>query len=549
MKLLYRIMLASIGVLSIYAQQQSQELSARRKLQDCKTMVDAAVAYINTVSLPVACKSIIEDPRWRKGEMGVFIFDDTGVCYVFGQDRRYAWHDFQKKTTLAQSDFISNMLNVSKNGGGIVSFTWNNGYMQAYVKHVVKDGRLFLVGSGFYPDSGRYVVEQLINSALEYTAQNSITELFERINNPVGLFVHGDIYIQVYDIRGFCVAHGKSLELIGQNLINDMSSDGNYIVRDYIKIAQSEDGYGWYEYRSRLGGIVKSTYVQGLRTAEGREYILVCGYYPTITENDVRTVVKRAVSYMRTHGAEQSFPVFSQPVGPFAYGGLTLFVYDLEGKIVADMSNPAFVGQNLMNSVDADGRFVTKVIIEQAKKYTSGWVSFNLKNSYNMMYIQKVKLPDGEYVLGAAFYPIGKPVTVRFMVEKAVRFVEQAGPEIAFDLFSGGSSEFLRGDVQVEVLSPEGFVLVSGVDRHKIWTLDKTEVDEKGVPIVEKIESIASSGGGWIEHIRNGARRRVYAKQVIIDMKPSVKIAEITGMLDDHKPIQKKFIVTSSYFI
>lgn len=521
------------------------EATIAKKIKDCNGLVDRAVNFIEKNSLNTALQAFSRDKKWKMGEIKVFIFEEGGICMVDGDDYRVIWNDFQTKKTVAQEDFIAQMLTIGKSGGGLINFMWNNAYMQAYVRTVVKNGTMYIVGAGFYPDSGRYIVQQLVNRALDYGATRPVSQLITRINNPVGMFVQGDLYLVMYDFKGQCVAHGKSLELVGQNLIDSQSNDGKYIVRDMIKIAKSDEGSGWYEYEAPEGGIVRRNYVHRLVSKEGKKYVIVGSYFPNVTETDVRTLVKRAISYMRTHGAKQSFFEFSQPRGPFAYGGITLFVYDMQGNIVADMSNPAFIGQNLINSVDADGRYVTRIIIQQAEKYRNGWISFNLKNAYTMMYIEKIKLPDGDFIVGASYYPVGKPVTVRFLAEKAARYLEQVPKEVAFEAFVSGTSEFFRGDTFIEVYDEDGTNYAQGPFRSHIYSLHLKNSDEKGVPIIKKLVALAKTGGGWLEYNHNNRVRKVYAKLVTKERTVTVHARAVEGR---DKVSPENLIILSGYY-
>lgn len=532
-------------IISAEGETSQPDAVLRRKIKECRTLTNRAIEFIKNNPIDTACHEFARNTNWRLGETQIFVFDEGGVCYVFGDDFRYIWSDFQTKKTIAQEDFIAQMIAQGKAGGGLINFTWNNGYMQAYVKTVTKDGALYIVGAGFYPDSGKYLVQQLVTSAIDYAALRPLQSVITRINNQLGMFVQGDLYLTMYDFKGTCIAHGKSPELIGQNLIDTESSDGKYPIRDMLAIAQSEEGHGWYEYAAPEGGVMKRSYIQKFEK-DGKKYFIAGGYYPTVSEADVRGLVKRAISYMRTHGAELAFGEFSQPHGKFAYGGVTLFAYDMKGTIVADMANPAFRGQNLSNTVDADGRYVTRIIIQQAQQYGSGWVSFNLKNAYTMMFIERVKLPDGTFIVGASYYPVGKPVSVRFMVEKAARFLEQKPKEDAFFSFVSGNSEFLRGDVFVEVYDEDGTSYVYGHYMNRIFDNHLRHTDDKGVPIIKKIVALAKSGGGWIEFEHFNRTRRAYVKYVT---KPRVasKHVKQEATIDIQYP-PENFIVLSGYY-
>lgn len=543
----YILFLMSLGACDAYSSTATvREINTERKVQDAIDLVGEAAKFFTTNSIDTSCRAFIGETKWRRGEIRVFVFEDTGICFVFGSQRDIIWKDF-KPQNAGEDNFINKMLKKGKYGG-FVNFLWNNGYMNAFVQTVAKDGRTFIIGAGFYPESGKYLTEQLVEAGVDMGINESSTVLFERINNPTGVFVRGNIYLSAYDMNGICVANGRSLELLGQNMSDHTAADGKFIVRDFVRIAKSKEGKGWIEYTSRAGNVKERAYASVLRGKEGKDYAIVGSYFPGVSESDVRAMVKKAVSHMRVQGSKQSFPEFSQPNGRFAVGGISLFVYDMAGTIVADMENPAFVGQNLISTVDQDGRAITRVIIQQAERYTTGWVSFHIKNAYALMYIEKVKLPDGDFVVGASYFPAGKQVTVRFMVEKATRYIEQRSEEFQLDVFTGASSDFLRGDVSIEILKENGTIIVDGPNHYRIWDKDLGTVDEKGKAITQKLISIAKSGGGWIQYPYNNRVRRVYAKQAVRGRPKVTRTA--TTMVDDRQLFEvDTYIVTSGYYL
>jgi len=536
-------------LLCSFAIQGQKRVNVQRKADQCHKLVDAAVEYIEKNPIHKACKAFVSETRWRRGEIEVFVFSNKGNCLIFGSQRSVIWDNI----AVTHKDILDEMISVGKQGGGFVNFLWNNGYMNAFVRLVYKEDELLIVGAGFYPDSGEYITEQLVHSAIEYGKSTSAMTLFEAVSNPHGRFRRGEIFLEAFDFNGICVAH-PSVELIGQNLIDNMTEDHQYPNRDIVNIAKSKNAKGWYEYASRHGGARKRVYVERLTTTDGKEYAIVGGYYPAVTEADVRAVVKRAVSFMRTHGAKESFSELSQPNGRFAYGGVTLFVFNMDGTVMADMANPAFVGQNLINSVDQDGQPMVKIILSQANKYLNGWVSFHERNAYSMTYFEKVKLLEGDFVVGVTYFPTGKQVTVRFMVGKAVRHLEQLGAAEAFQDFVAYDTEFIRGDVYIEVLDSDAVTLVAGpYQRHKIWEKDTVTVDDKGKLVSESIVAMAKGGGGWMTYEKNNATRRIYAKQVVKVKNPyKEKYDEFvadTVKSDKAEKIYESFTVVCGYYL
>jgi cytochrome c len=57
-----------------------------------------------------------------------------------------------------------------------------------------------------------------------------------------------DLYPFIYDLNGICVAHGARPALIGKSLIDLKDQDGQYLIREMVKIAEGP-GTGWVDYK------------------------------------------------------------------------------------------------------------------------------------------------------------------------------------------------------------------------------------------------------------------------------------------------------------
>ena len=512
------LLVASLLVSSFASAQVQEEfeVNVARKLKECEQLVKKAVTFFKNHTIAESGRAFVEDKAWRKGEIGILLFDEGGVCYTFGKDRRHIWRDFQSERTMAEEDFIPEMLEVGKEGG-FVNWKVDNGYMQTYVKRVVKQGKTYLIAAGFFPSSDRYITEQLVKTAVKWGSAmtgkdhtRSARQLFDQISNPYGIFRRGGIYLYVYDMEGNVVAHGESVELIGSNVIDEQTSDKKYRTRDLIKIAKSSEGHGWYTYQARQGNATKIAYAERyIDPATNKMYVIVAGYYPNIDDSTVQTFVKKAATYLRVNGSEKALPEFSKRLGDFVYGDVSIFVYNTTGVMLADSANQAFIGLNLMSTRDQAGKYITKLILEYADKYPSGsWLGFTMRNAHSLMYVEKVKIPDGDFIVGASYFPSSKYVYVRFMVDNAIQFLKAHPREDAFNMFVNGDPEFLRGDLQVFIIDETGAILVDGPNRQAIWSDSTKFKDEKDRSISDRLLAIAKSGGGWFEHkVDNGIRR------------------------------------------
>jgi signal transduction histidine kinase len=525
-----------LGISLCDGKANNYEVNIEAKVETLREMVEKAVPFFKKSSIEESCQAFMHDTAWRSGEIGVFVFNEDGDCYVFGDDASVIWKNFQGKKSIAQLDFISEMVSVGKDGGTI-DFRWNNGTMHAYVRTVQKDDKTFIIGAGFYPTSSAYATKELVSRAVLYGETHSVAQLFEQINNPNGIFVYGDIYLYAYDLNGTIKAHGESPELIGTNELEQKKyANERKKAADMIAIAKSPKGEGWYSYKSLQGGYEKRVYVKRLNDKKNdKQYLIAGGYYPGIDQDTVIALVKRAASYLQANGAERSFPAFSKRLGEFATGSAMLFAYDMNGITVADMSHQNFIGLDLSNSPDAEGKPIGKLILEHAQRYPSGgWLSFSLRNTYAMMYVEKVSVEDGDFVIGASYYPISKYFMVRFMTDHAVLYLKANKAEHAFNMFASTDSDFLRGDISIFVYDNNGINMVDGQKRYRIWSDNKDLRDDKGRLITDRIVAVASSGGGWFDYAHNNGTRRLYVDMV-------------------EKPLGKdkvaSFIVGSSYYL
>ncbi len=51
--------------------------------------------------------------------------------------------------------------------GGWQTYTWNYALKFAYLKVVKKNGRDYIISTGFYPESAEFKTEQLVKSAVK----------------------------------------------------------------------------------------------------------------------------------------------------------------------------------------------------------------------------------------------------------------------------------------------------------------------------------------------------------------------------------------------
>lgn len=94
-----------------------------------------------------------------------------------------------------------------------------------------------------------------------------------------------------------------------------------------------------------------------------------------ITPAETTALVKEAITFAKASGKDAAFKEITKIGGRFhKHGGeLYVFVYDMDGKVVAHGQGASKVGVNQVNAKDPEGREYIKERIALAKSKGKGW--------------------------------------------------------------------------------------------------------------------------------------------------------------------------------
>ncbi len=70
---------------------------------------------------------------------------------------------------------------------------------------------------------------------------------FVEFSTPGGKWQDRDLYLFGYDMTGTCVVHGANKALIGKNLIDMKTADGQLLIKTMVELTKSK-GSGWIDY-------------------------------------------------------------------------------------------------------------------------------------------------------------------------------------------------------------------------------------------------------------------------------------------------------------
>ena len=98
------------------------------------------------------------------------------------------------------------------------------------------------------------------------------------------------------------------------------------------------------------------------------------------TKDEAVAMVKKAVSVIKEQGPEKAYPEITDKAGKFHDRDLYVVVYQLDGKVLAHGSNQKFVGKDMSDAQDVDGKLYVRERVELAGKQASFWQDYKFVN-------------------------------------------------------------------------------------------------------------------------------------------------------------------------
>ena len=115
------------------------------------------------------------------------------------------------------------------------------------------------------------------------------------------------------------------------------------------------------------------------------------------TKDEATAMVKKAVSFIKEQGNEKAYAEISNKAGRFKDRDLYIVVYQLDGKVLAHGANEKFIGKDMSDAQDVDGKYYVKERIELANKQPTFWQDYKFVNPVSkkvepkQMYCERVE--------------------------------------------------------------------------------------------------------------------------------------------------------------
>ena len=121
------------------------------KSETMTLLVKSASSYLKHHSQEEAFRALVErDGSFVRGDLFVFAFNETGICYAYGDDFDLIWRNLLDWKDDNGKPFVKIMINTVKRGPSKVLYQLNDAPVVAYVEQVENDGKKFTIGSSFF---------------------------------------------------------------------------------------------------------------------------------------------------------------------------------------------------------------------------------------------------------------------------------------------------------------------------------------------------------------------------------------------------------------
>jgi signal transduction histidine kinase len=498
-----------------------------KKRKEVIDLVTRAIKELETQPLDIACNRFSHTKQFIHGDLYIFLFNIDGVCLAHGDDGYLIWQNLINLKDWVGTPVVQQIIKKAQTGGGWVTYGWNNSTKVAYVQMVQKEGKSYIIGSGYFPHSKEEAVVNLVKGGVALFNQvkkskQPIYWAFSRMNYPTGPFVSGNLYLYALDFKGNIMAQADRPGLIGTNAWSYQDERGLFVNQEIIKkLEKTSEGEGiWVEYISKRAP--KKAYAEKVTDAKGTKYFIACGYYPDANRQATIDLVRKGYQFMKTSGKSSAIAEFSQRRSDeYRYGDLYLIVYDMKGKIIADGGNADNIGRNMYNVVDQDGSPYIQRILKRATK-EGIWINAKIQGSFQSTYAQKIDLGISQFVITCNYYPVSKPETMMLLVQSGTSFLQANPREEAFAQFVKRDGRFRRGDLQLTVVDTEGLCYAYGDDVDLIWRNIFDIKDETGRPFIKMFINEVRQGPVVVKTKLNNAIKTNYVTSLDKDGKTYV---------------------------
>ncbi|MCU0631055.1 MAG: cache domain-containing protein, partial [Methanoregulaceae archaeon] len=315
--------------------------------------------------------------------------------------------------------------------------------IQPKVSYVVNVDGTYYIGAGLYenkgtefPASGMNITVKdvtpgelvtFVMDARDYARKNGKEKALFAFADPTGPFIDRELYIIAYDYNETNLAHPLSPWIRGLSLEHYTDQDSVATIAELSDIARRGGGFAHTTQRIPYGGkqvyAPKLQYVLPVDDSWWVSASILNPDYTQLRSGDLTgvrtrnqtqeqlfTLVTRAVRYAKENGKEKTLAEIGKPDGAFVEGDLFVWAETFDGVILADPFSKDMVGKSFINYTDPYGEETTLVGIDALRNgtgYTHAMFPDTAAGSTNqvpkLIYMKPV---DDTWWIGSGIYGV-----------------------------------------------------------------------------------------------------------------------------------------------
>lgn len=230
-----------------------------------------------------------------------------------------------------------------------------------------------------------------------------------------------------------------------------------------------------------------------------------------------------AVAFLKRNGAEQAFAAFNDPKGSFVYGPYYVYVVGTDGFMHANGGTQlSLPGKSALDMRDAAGKPLVRDLLAASSVSPTGSVEYRWLNPEDHQIEVKTSLFSkvDNYVVSVGYYtPRATQAEAQALLSRAVSFLKETTPELAFASFNNPQGGFMQDDQYVFAVGlDDGKYRASGA-APQLNGMDVRGIkDAAGHPLFEEMIAVAKThGSGMVEYMwRNPATNAVESKHTLV---------------------------------
>jgi signal transduction histidine kinase len=342
--------------------------------------------------------------RFVSGDLYIFALDETGTLRVQGERPSLVGSNVWSATD-AKGKFINQEIikSLNKKPEGIwIDYISKGAPKKVYAERVTdKEGKNYYIACGYYPDANQKKLQEMVQEGYRHM-KKGVEQAFKDFNDHNDVIFHyGDLYLEVFNMKGVCVANGSDQETIGRSFMEEKDEMGNFYMKKMLALAKQGEGKGWVNIK--LKNAYEWVYLEKVNVGL-EEYIITAGLYPISKTESMELLAQDAAAYLRSvKEVKFAFREFIKMNGRFSLGDLEIFVYEPNGICVVNGSDANYVWKNMINAKDEVGRPYVKEMINAARRVPAR-VKYRMNGADAFAYVERVDKGTRSFYVGSSLY-------------------------------------------------------------------------------------------------------------------------------------------------